>query len=59
MVNGFLALTKSIMRIVKKEYTNKKPKEVTVKYIHHVLETKLVLDDMVLSFGSKIIVSES
>lgn len=44
---------------LKREYTNKETGEVTVKYMHHVLEAKLVVGDMVLSIGSEFIENES
>lgn len=44
---------------LKREYKNEETGEVKVKYMHHVLEAKLVVGDMVLSIGSEFIENES
>jgi len=44
---------------LRREYTDKETGEVKVKYMHHVLEAKLVVGDMVLSIGSEFIENES
>jgi len=44
---------------LKREHTNKKTGEIRAVYMHHVLEAKLVVGDMVLSIGSEFIENES
>lgn len=44
---------------LRRVYTNKETGEKTVLYMHHVLEAKLVVDDMVFSIASEFIENES
>lgn len=44
---------------LKREHTNKETGIITTTYMHHVLEAKLVIGDMVLSIGSEFIENES
>lgn len=44
---------------LKREHKDKEAGEVTTVYMHHVLEAKLVVGDMVLSIGSEFIENES
>jgi len=44
---------------LRREYTDKETKEKRTVYMHHVLEAKLVVGDMVLSIGSEFIENES
>ena len=44
---------------LKREHKDKETGEVTTVYMHHVLEAKLVVGDMVLSIGSEFIENES
>ncbi|MGY0695048.1 transposase family protein, partial [Virgibacillus sp. FSP13] len=44
---------------LKREYTNQETGEKRIVYMHHVLEAKLVVGDMVLSIGSEFIENES
>jgi hypothetical protein len=44
---------------LKREYINEKTGEKKIVYMHHVLEAKLVVGDMVLSIGSEFIENES
>jgi len=44
---------------LKREHTDKETGEITRVYMHHVLEAKLVVGDMVLSIGSEFIENES
>lgn len=44
---------------LKKEHTDKETGITTTTYMHHVLEAKLVVGDMVLSIGSEFIENES
>ena len=44
---------------LRRMYTNKETGEKTVLYMHHVLEAKLVVGDMVFSIGSEFIENES
>jgi len=44
---------------LRREYTDKETGEITTLYMHHVLEAKLVVGDMVLSIGSEFIENES
>lgn len=44
---------------LRREYTNKETGETTVVYMHHVLEAKLVVGNMVFSIGSEFIENES
>jgi hypothetical protein len=44
---------------LRREYPNKETGEITTVYMHHVLEAKLVVGDMVFSIGSEFIENES
>ena len=44
---------------LKQEHTNKETGAITTTYMHHVLEAKLVIGDMVFSIGSEFIENES
>ena len=44
---------------LKREYTNKETGETKIIYMHHVLEAKLVVGNMVLSIGTEFIENES
>lgn len=44
---------------LKREYKNKETGEKKIVYMHHVLEAKLVVGDMVLSIGTEFIENES
>jgi hypothetical protein len=44
---------------LRREYTNKETGETRRVYMHHVLEAKLVVGDMVFSIGSEFIENES
>lgn len=44
---------------LRREYTNKETGETRRVYMHHVLEAKLVVGDMVFSIGSEVIENES
>jgi hypothetical protein len=44
---------------LKKEYKNKETGEAKIIYMHHVLEAKLVVGDMVFSIGSEFIENEN
>jgi hypothetical protein len=44
---------------LKREYTNKETGETKIIYMHHVLEAKLVVGDMVFSIGTEFIENEN
>lgn len=44
---------------LRREYTNKETGQIKTVYMHHVLEAKLVVGDMVFSIGSEFIENES
>jgi hypothetical protein len=44
---------------LKQEHTDKETGVITTTYMHHVLEAKLVIDEMVFSIGSEFIENES
>lgn len=44
---------------LKREHTDKETGEITTVYMHHVLEAKLVVGDLVMSMGSEFIENES